>query len=199
MFNSSSQASQDQFVYQVLLRNNPTYKGFFLDIGSNHPININNTYNLETHHGWSGLLFDYSDMYAATTKEIRKNPFLQADVTSINWSELIEKYNIPSVIDYVSFDVDDASLKALNIFPFDKLKIKVITMEHDFYCRGESVRDEMRRILTSHGYQIICKDVKNIGNEYEDWWYHPDFVNYDDIKYLESEKIEWSDIQKKYI
>lgn len=199
MFSSLSQASQDQFVYQTLLRNNPEYKGFFLDVGCNHPITINNTYNLETKHGWSGLLLDYSPADAELTKTVRKNPFLQVDATSMDWKTTIETYNIPSVVDYMSFDIDEASLRALQIFPFDSIKIKIITMEHDAYSRGDFVRSQMRSILTGHGYKIICKDVKNDNLEYEDWWYHPDFVNYEDIKYLESDKENWQQIQLKYL
>ena len=38
------QAQQDKFVLNVL---NEKKNGYFLEIGSNHPININNTYLLE--------------------------------------------------------------------------------------------------------------------------------------------------------
>ena len=50
---SKSQAFQDIFVYFILNINN----GYFLDIGSSDPENINNTYFLENK-GWSGLCID---------------------------------------------------------------------------------------------------------------------------------------------
>jgi len=41
----NGQAEQDKFILNVLKEKKD---GFFLEIGSNHPININNTFVLET-------------------------------------------------------------------------------------------------------------------------------------------------------
>jgi hypothetical protein len=42
------QSNQDRFVLNVLKEKKD---GYFLEIGSNHPININNSYLLETNYG----------------------------------------------------------------------------------------------------------------------------------------------------
>tara|TARA_Y100000768_G_C23458310_1_gene442527 strand:+ start:252 stop:419 length:168 start_codon:yes stop_codon:yes gene_type:complete len=47
------QSLQDKFVLNML-----KYKknGYFLEIGSNDPININNTYILEKDYEWNGIM-----------------------------------------------------------------------------------------------------------------------------------------------
>jgi len=185
MFNSNSQAQQDVFVHTLL----PTTRGRFIDIGSHHPIHINNTYALEQL-GWTGYLFDIDPQWKAITEKSRTSPFILTDVTTYDWDSFLKREGIEGAqFDYLSFDVDDASLITLRRFPFDKLSFKVCTIEHDSYRFGEARAQEMRTILQSHGYEIVCKDVKNQGNAYEDWYVHgsslPSFY---------CENLEWRDV-----
>ena len=46
------QAEQDKFVLNML---NNKENGYFLEIGSNDPIHINNTYILEKDYNWKGI------------------------------------------------------------------------------------------------------------------------------------------------
>lgn len=50
-----SQFGQDQFIWKMIFNCNK--KGFFLDVGGNDPIKINNTYLFEMN-GWQGLAFE---------------------------------------------------------------------------------------------------------------------------------------------
>ena len=170
---SKSQAGQDLFVHAVTRKTN----GTFLEIGGCYPIEINNTYELEKL-GWTGYSFDIDPNLSYSFFTTRKNcQFTVADVTKFNWDRFIQENNLlDKTIDYLSFDVDDASLPALRRFPFDKLKFNVMTVEHDRYRFGQSVADEMRTIITSHGYEIICKDIQDQNLPYEDWYVHKDFL-----------------------
>lgn len=51
-----SQACQDVFLDRFIFRGKEG--GFFLDIGGNDPVTINNTYFFEKNRGWSGLAFE---------------------------------------------------------------------------------------------------------------------------------------------
>ena len=61
-----SQASQDIFVR--ILTNNKT-NGTFLEIGSNHPININNSFLLETKYAWKGIMVEYESKFLDLYKQ----------------------------------------------------------------------------------------------------------------------------------
>ena len=68
MFNG--QAEQDKFVLNMLKNKK---KGFFLEIGSNHPVNINNSYILEKNYEWTGIMIEYSDKWLNDYKKLRPN------------------------------------------------------------------------------------------------------------------------------
>ena len=50
------QSHQDKFVLNVLKEKK---NGFFVELGSNHPINVNNTYLLEKNYDWKGIMIEY--------------------------------------------------------------------------------------------------------------------------------------------
>lgn len=188
MFNSNSQAGQDEFVYRILKKTN----GIFFDIGSQHPISINNTYALESI-GWSGYLFDIDSKLTDITRKYRKSKFTVADLTSYNWDLFLRENELQGKhIDYMSFDIDEASLPSLRRFPFNDISFTLCTLEHDKYRFGQAVADEMRDIMTSNGYSIVCKDVKNDNLPYEDWYIHNSMKHIANGFYCES--MEWTDV-----
>jgi hypothetical protein len=190
-FASRSQAKQDFFVYSLIPR--PT--GTFLDIGSHDPIMISNTYALEKL-GWTGYLFDIDPKWTAATRRHRTSPFILADVSTYNWDAFLATTGI-SKIDYLSFDVDEASLATLRRFPFEKITFNVMTVEHDRYRFGQAVADEMRHILEGHGYVILCKDITNDGFPYEDWYVHSSFLAQNPhIQAFASDGKEWTEVIK---
>ena len=190
MFVSQSQAKQDVFVHTLI----PSTTGRFFDIGSHDPIRISNTYALEQL-GWTGYLFDIDPKWESLTKMHRSSPFICADVSTFDWQAFLARENlIGECIDYLSFDVDEASLATLERFPFDKVTFQVCTIEHDAYRFGVACAERMRDILQSHGYQIVCKDVKNEGCPYEDWYVHSSSGI--DTTGLSSENQEWQTISQ---
>lgn len=177
-FVSKSQAGQDVFAYEVLTGSG-ILNGTFLDIGANDPELNNNTIALERM-GWNGWLVD-NDPALAELNAVRRSPMTIADSMQIDWATVLPPET--ALIDYLSLDVDEASLDTLKGLPLDTVKFRVITIEHDSYRLGKKLRDEMRSILNRHGYVRICSDVcVEVGGKtgrwpFEDWWVHPELVN----------------------
>lgn len=188
-FKSRSQAAQDRLVYELIVKPENLTDGTFLDIGACHPIEISNTYALEQL-GWRGLLIDNDPGAIELCKAHRQSPAILGDATMLDWHNLLlmgewstpGKYGLVKIpfksgpalssvqIDYLSFDIDAASLPALRRFPFDVVKFRVLTVETDVYRFGQAVRDEMRSILKGAGYDLVCADVcSSEGLPYEDW------------------------------
>lgn len=164
---SFSQAGQDKFPQAML--HNVTRPKTYLDIGSHHPTTFNNSYALERA-GWTGLSIDLQD-FSSEFRALRKTPFLHADVTTLNWDPVVATYFPSRRIDYVSFDVDDATAPAFAHFPFESVRVHTMTIEHDGYRVGTRLRDSLRQSLSSRGYTLICEDVVAEGyGAFEDWW-----------------------------
>lgn len=189
-FRSESQAGQDEYVYRVLAKSN----GTFFDIGSQNPVEINNSHALELI-GWTGFLFDVNLDVADETRKTRSSPFVHADMVAFDWDSFLEANTLVNTrIDYLSLDIDEASLPALRKIPFDKVSFNVCTIEHDRYRFGPNVAQEMRDIMQRNGYHMICKDVMYDGNPFEDWYVHPDVQATSNL--VPHESIEWSEILK---
>lgn len=186
-----SQASQDIFVLSCLKGKK---NGTFLDLGCHEPKHINNTYLLETVFGWTGVSIDIEEKYTKLYKDVRTCNVLTQDCTKLNYDKLLSFYN-SNHIDYLSLDLEPASItyECLKSIPFDKVEFSIITYEHDFYRFGDTYRKLSTELLEKNGYKKICSNVKDNGFSYEDWYYNPKYVNYEDIKLLESDNISWSE------
>lgn len=68
---SFSQCGQDAFIYQMVF--GAKKEGFFLDVGGNNPIEINNTYLLEQK-GWTGMAFEPVKAQAEQWEDARSTP-----------------------------------------------------------------------------------------------------------------------------
>lgn len=192
-----SQAGQDTFPRYLIDR-----KGTYLDIGSFRPTYHNNTYALEME-GWTGLSMDY-DNYVEEFDKKRKNPFIHADATNVDWNSVIERYPfLQKPVDYISFDVDEATKAAVEHFPFNKIKFATMTIEHDAYRFGSETRSFIREKLIRLGYDLVCADVvmPDAPHErygaFEDWWVMPSLVDMDKANKIRCSNITYLEIFKK--
>lgn len=181
------QVEQDKFVLKILkqLKN-----GFFLEIGSNHPINSNNTYVLEKKYNWKGIMIEYDDKWLESYKIKRPNSIhIIDDATKIDYAKLFQKNNVPINIDYLQIDLEANNgstldtLKKLNNEVMDKYKFATITFEHDIYHTNYlNTRNISREIFKNRGYIRVFSDINNGGRHpFEDWYVHPDLVDMDFI------------------
>ena len=175
--NNYSQACQDMFVLMML---DGKKNGSYLEIGANEPIDISNTYLLESEFDWSGLSIDI--VYNEKFDKIRKNEYLISDALKIDYNELLKKYKFPNQIDYLSIDIEPSinTFDCLKMLPLDEYRFSVITFEHDFYAGDpHNVREDSRKFLSSFGYKLVCSNVSNHSDIYpfEDWYVDPNVVN----------------------
>ena len=179
--NTYSQAYQDSVVNK-LTENIKTTKRF-LDIGASNAFVNNNTILLEQN-GWKGLCID---MMNDNSYSNRQTPFLCTDVTTIFWNAFLPIHYPEKFIDYISFDVDDASDPAFDHFPFKEYRFRIMTIEHDEYRVGTAFRDKARKYLSSLGYTLLCESVvcENYG-AFEDWWVDASMIDKSFIDKLSS-------------
>ncbi len=211
----NGQAEQDKFVLKVL---NEKRNGYFLEIGSNDPIYINNTYILEKEYGWKGIMIEYNNYYLNSYKIIRPSSIhIIEDATKIDYKKIFkEENNMPLCLDYLQIDLDvvnkstiDTLIKLDNEI-FDIYKFATITFEHDIY-QGDYFNTRMlsRDIFKKRGYISVFEDICNRDmsnnnlNPFEDWYVHPDLVDMNYINNLidinknnyDNNVIEWQNIQ----
>lgn len=168
-FVSRSQIGQDRFVYELLVIPEGLYNGTFLDIGCHQPMEINNTFALEEL-GWRGILVDLTEYPFMSA---RKSDFIHADATKINWfHELAQRGFDKTVIDYVSIDVDEAQLLALENLLNAGVRFRVATVEHDGYRFGPERVAALRALMAKHGYTLLTQDIRlgEDGLPFEDWY-----------------------------
>ena len=161
-----SQAGQDDWVLSHIK------KGYYVEIGASHPINISNTYLLEQN-GWTGVSIDIDNKCEELWHQERKNRLIigNALTTSFDW--------LPERVDYLSLDIDPArnTYEMLTKLPHKTTRFSLITYEHDYYLvnewAGHDFREKSRKLLTGLGYQLHRADVCHEGKPYEDWWIDP--------------------------
>ena len=208
------QAEQDKFVLNIL--KNKT-NGYFLEIGSNHPVKINNTYLLETTYNWKGIMVEYKSDFLPLYKQYRPYSIhIINDATKVDYKDVFEKNNMPLLFDYLQIDLEAnngstiETLQKLDNEIFDTYKFATVTFEHDIYHTNfGNTRLESRNIFKKRGYVCVFEDINNGGEyPYEDWYVHPDLV---DMNYVNSliennktkymnhhvtgKTINWQDIQ----
>jgi len=164
-YRSYSKEKQDLFAYYLMGK-----AGTFLDLGCWHPDNANNTMLLEEM-GWNGLMFDSNMSAIHKCIEKRSSKAFCLDVSSEVFELVLEKYWPNQHFDYISLDVDKASLPALENLLRNDYTFKCMTFEHDFYMLGDELRKPSRELLKSCGYNLLFADVKlRDGSIWEDWW-----------------------------
>lgn len=157
--------------------------GFFLDIGCRTPVEENNTQLLEQS-GWYGMLFDIDKRFVDQCNKQRSNSSFCVDVTSDEFIKTLKDNGCPKVVDYISMDVDGASIQCLKNFLEAGFSFKCMTFEHTWDLKKpetENCVEESRELLHSFGYDILFKDVvlahsEHIGKKFEDWWIHPELL-----------------------
>jgi hypothetical protein len=98
-----SQMHQDMFTLAML---NGKTKGTYLEIGAHEPIFISNTYLLESMFDWRGISIELDRDMVMRHKVLRSNSCLQGDATTADYGEILDNASMPSVIDYLSIDID---------------------------------------------------------------------------------------------
>ena len=200
--NSKSQLRQDLFVLAVL-----QFKrgGYFVEFGATNGVDLSNTWLLEKHFGWTGILgepariwhdqltqnrsasaIDKSCVWTGSNLEIlfnetqkpelstideysnRDGHYHERDlgkkyaVSTITLTELLQTYNAPSYIDYLSIDTEGSEFAILSAFDFSQYSFGVITCEHNFSPK----RDHIYKLLLNQGYKRVFESISS----FDDWY-----------------------------
>jgi SAM-dependent methyltransferase len=173
---SYSQISQDIFVLNFFEKK----AGYFLDLGCgngfNHPCG-NNTLLLEQN-GWEGISIDIDQGAVNHFNKNRKTKALRKDLSKESLADILRENNAPKVIDYMSFDVDQASEHVLASLPLDEYVFRFVTFEHNAYLPNEyyiNLKQNALNKFLNKGYQLLVNNVvlENHG-AVEDWFIHTD-------------------------
>ena len=205
MFNG--QAEQDKFVLTILKNKR---NGFFVELGSQHPINNNNTYILENQYDWKGIMVEYDANWLNEYKAHRENSIhIINDAQNIDYKSLFLINNVPNNIDYLQIDLDVDNSSTLNTLIkideqlLNEYKFATITFEHDIYSSDNNndiwaiTKQKSREIFTNRGYILLFPDVQLSSNSsyrgkqcgaFEDWYVHPDLVDNNLINKYKTDK-----------
>ena len=101
--------------------------------------------------------FSRNDIHAKERLKGRKYK-----VKTISLEKLLDKYNAPKMIDYLSIDTEGSEFEILSNFNFEKYKFKVITCEHNY----SDNRKKIFKFLSEKGYQRKYTDI----SRFDDWY-----------------------------
>ena len=159
---------QDRFAYYLIGKT-----GTFLDVGCYHPTQWNNTKALEEA-GWKGLMFDIRLKWVDLCKQHRTSKVFCVDVSTDEFSNILKDNLERPMVDYISLDADDGSLGGLQQLLSNGYSFKCMTFEHDYYDRGNILKEPSKALLEAYGYQPLFENVKLLdGKIWEDWWINP--------------------------
>jgi FkbM family methyltransferase len=102
-------------------------------------------------------IFSSCDTHSSRRQSGTKYP-----VKTISLLDLLDKFQAPTTIDYLSIDTEGSEFEILDNFDFDRYTIKIITCEHNYTPMREKIFD----LLTSKGYQQKHQTVTRC----DDWY-----------------------------
>lgn len=191
-----SQAGQTRFVDAVI---GGRRDGSFVEVGCSHPTELSNTYALESELGWRGLMLDCDLNSVEMCRAQRASRVVCADATQFDFRTALSE--LPVLIDYLSFDVDEFQIPALINFlaAVDAAfrTFRVLTVETDRYRFGDRPREQIIRMLSDRGYDLIADDVKSQNCPYETFWVHPAHVDTARAERFRSSGLDWADVLRK--
>lgn len=98
----------------------------------------------------------------------RGNQVISAyEVETVRLDDLLNEYNAPDQIDYISIDTEGSEVSVLKGFSFEKRRVGFFTVEHNFdFKRLEAYS----KILEPHGYRRILPELSG----FDAWYIHQD-------------------------
>jgi FkbM family methyltransferase len=194
-----SQANQDKWVLEL-------FKDYenknYVDVGAMDGILYSNTYALENFR-WSGICIEANRNSFNQLNNNRQSINVNCAVTDYNGickisdngacchvsehgteeiecyrlEDILIKNNCPSIINYLSIDIEGYEYNVLKDFDFSKYFIQVITLEHNLYFEGDKNKNLLFDLLTNNGFtrvvdNALCLDTSpHVYNQpYEDWY-----------------------------
>jgi FkbM family methyltransferase len=118
---------------------------------------------------------DYPELSGSTedldednNSSLRKNT-RKFEVDTISLDDLLEEYNAPNKIDYISVDTEGSEYKILKNFNFKKYDIEIFTVEHNFI---QNKRDNVFELMLSNNYIRVFQKI----SQWDDWYVKKDNI-----------------------
>jgi FkbM family methyltransferase len=89
-------------------------------------------------------------------------------VRTISLIDLLDKYEAPREIDYLSIDTEGSEFQILSTFEWSRYRFKVITVEHNYTQQ----RDKIFSLLSENGYVRSLEKL----SRFDDWYVLPERV-----------------------
>jgi FkbM family methyltransferase len=116
-----------------------------------------------------GLTAEYSTLTALANgpKETKAHQlngnFINYDVDCISLTDLLDSHSAPRNIDYMSVDTEGSEFEILNAFDFQRYKVKLLTIEHNFLPEK---RLAIKQLMSRNGYRQILPEA----SMWDDWY-----------------------------
>lgn len=109
---------------------------------------------------FGGMVKDMAaDMHGERRQAYYADPQHRQTMVTVSLNDLLEQHGAPRDIDYLSIDTEGSEPEILEAFPFDRWRIRLITVEHNF---GPN-RERLRRLLEPIGY-------RRTEAQWDDWY-----------------------------
>lgn len=190
---SYNQHGQEIWVREVL---NNKKDGFFVDIGAFNGVVDSNSYFLEKELNWKGICVEANPEYYWGLSSARSCHMINAAVMpysgyclfqGINTypttasshpnavkcftlNEILDTFNAPKDIDYMSLDIEGHEFDVLSTLDFARWNIHLLTIEHNSYLVGPGKKNLIHNLMTSKGYTRVKEDVLCQFGPFEDWY-----------------------------
>jgi hypothetical protein len=187
---NNSVISHSQFEQDIFVLNFLKYQpGYFVDLGCGDGKIIpagSNSLLLEEN-GWNGIGIDIDAKSVADYNGFRKTKAFVEDLTVTPITEILERNSAPLVIDYLSYDIDEALKQSLELLDLSKYKFKIIHFEHNLYAQHlppyEGLKDMAYKKFTEAGYIRFISNLQDeSGHNVEDWYAHSELVDTEQLK-----------------
>lgn len=116
--------------------------------------------NLTFHEASDGE-FSAIDQFSKTGRNANKRGH-DYQVRSITLEDLLDEYQAPRKIDFISIDTEGSEYEILSAFNFAKYEFGVLTVEHNF----QPVREKIFDLMTKNGYERRLERLSFI----DDWY-----------------------------
>jgi FkbM family methyltransferase len=113
----------------------------------------------ETENGELSTIDDFSD---SDHHLARRESGKRYNVETISLMDLLEHFDAPQSIDYLSIDTEGSEYEILQDFDFERYQFSVITCEHNY----TPVREKIYNLLTCNGYERKFEHL----SKWDDWY-----------------------------
>jgi len=74
------------------------------------------------------------------------------EFTTVTLGDILERADAPSLIHFISLDIEGAEFEVLRVFPFDRVRVGAFAIEHN---EEEPKRSQIVSLLERHGYRRV--------------------------------------------